>query len=72
TIIYYRLTWVVIVFIGAVINLDLVWNISDTMNALMAIPNLISVLLLSGVIVKETKKYLWNDKLDEYDPNCEL
>src|SRR5574344_1257717 len=72
TIIYYRLTWVVIVFIGAVINLDLVWNISDTMNALMAIPNLISVLLLSGVIVKETKKYLWSNKLDEYDPNCEL
>ena len=72
TIIYYRLTWVVIVFIGAVINLDLVWNISDTMNALMAIPNLISVLLLSGVVVKETKKYLWNDKLDEFDPNCEL
>ena len=72
TIIYYRLTWVVIVFIGAVMNLDLVWNISDTMNALMAIPNLISVLLLSGVIVKETKKYLWSNKLDEYDPNCEL
>ncbi|MDD4002427.1 MAG: sodium:alanine symporter family protein [Bacteroidales bacterium] len=72
TIKYYRLTWVVVVFIGAVINLNLVWNISDTMNALMAIPNLISVLLLSGVIVKETKKYLWNNRLDDYDPECEL
>lgn len=71
-IIYYRLTWVVIVFIGAVINLNLVWNISDTMNALMAIPNLLSVIFLSGVIVKETRKYLWSNKLDEYDPECKL
>lgn len=69
---FYRLTWVIVVYIGAVINLNLVWNISDTMNALMAIPNLISVILLSGVIVKETRTYLWNKKLDEYDPKCQL
>ncbi len=61
----YRIIWVLVVFAGAMVNLALVWNFSDCMNALMAIPNLISLLLLSGVLVKETNKYLWNDKLDE-------
>jgi len=71
-IIYYRLAWVVFVFIGSIINLTLIWDLSDGMNALMAIPNLISILLLSGVVVKETKKYLWENKLDEFDPDCKL
>ncbi|MBR5856870.1 MAG: alanine:cation symporter family protein, partial [Bacteroidales bacterium] len=53
--------------VGAVVDLSLVWNIADGTNALMAIPNLISLLLLSGVVVAETRKYLWNNKLDEYD-----
>lgn len=44
----------------------LVWNFADVVNALMAIPNLISLLLLSGVIVSETRKYLWNDRLNDY------
>ncbi|MFA6806390.1 MAG: sodium:alanine symporter family protein [Bacteroidales bacterium] len=69
-IIYYRLAWVVFVFIGSIINLTLIWDLSDSMNALMAIPNLISILMLSGVVVKETKKYLWDNKLDEFDPDC--
>ena len=47
-------------------SLSVVWNLADIMNALMAVPNLIAVLLLSGVIVAETRKYLWNDRLDEY------
>jgi alanine or glycine:cation symporter, AGCS family len=64
TIPYYRILWVIAVFVGAIINVSLIWQISDTMNALMAIPNLISLLLLSGVIYKETKKYLWNGNLD--------
>ena len=46
-------------------NMSLVWNISDCMNALMAIPNLVSLLLLSGVLVAETKYYLWEDRLEE-------
>lgn len=71
-IIYYRLAWVIFVFIGAVINLNLIWDISDCMNAFMAIPNLISVILLSGIIVKETNKYLWNNRLDDYDQECKL
>ena len=47
-------------------NLSLVWNLADGMNALMAIPNLLSLVLLSGVAARETRKYLWNNKLDMY------
>ena len=59
------LIWIVAIYLGAVLNLTLVWNIADSMNALMAIPNLVSLLLLSGVAAKETKKYLWENRLDE-------
>ncbi len=61
----YRILWVLFVYIGSVFSLDLVWNLSDLANGLMAIPNLISLLALSGVIVSETRKYLWNDNLEE-------
>ena len=60
----YRLLYIVAVFIGSVANLAIVWNIADCMNALMAIPNLLSLILLNGVIVHETRKYLWRDRLD--------
>lgn len=62
---YYRLAWIIAIFSGSVMNLTVVWNIADCMNALMAVPNLISLILLSGVVVKETQKYLWNDHLDD-------
>lgn len=62
----YRLLWIVLVYFGAVWDLSLVWNIADGTNALMAIPNLVSLLLLSGVLVSETRKYLWSDRLDAY------
>ena len=61
----YRLVFLVVLFIGAVANLDLVWSFADLMNGLMSFPNLISVLLLSGVIVAETRHYLWENRLDE-------
>lgn len=61
----YRWIYIGCVFLGAVIQLDIVWNIADSMNALMAIPNLVSLLLLSGVVVSETRKYLWEKRLDE-------
>lgn len=61
----YRLAWVVLVYVGSVVDLSLVWNVADIMNALMALPNIISLILLSGVIVAETRKYLWSGKLDE-------
>ncbi len=64
SIIFYRLAWVVAVFAGSVFSLSLVWDLADLTNGLMAIPNLIALLALSGVIVKETKKYLWDDNLD--------
>jgi len=55
----YRVLYIVAVFIGAVMNLAVVWNLADCMNALMAIPNLVSLLCLNGVIVNETRSYLW-------------
>ncbi len=61
---YYRIIYIVALFIGSVMSLDVVWNIADSMNALMAIPNLLSLIFLSGVIVKETRKYLWHNNLD--------
>lgn len=61
----YRVIYIITVFIGSVINLGIVWDIADCMNALMAIPNLISLLALSGVIVHETRKYLWSGQLDK-------
>ena len=66
-IVYYRVAWVFAIFFGAVLKISLVWNISDAANALMAIPNLIMVLMLSGVIAKETRKYLWDNNLDTVD-----
>lgn len=56
-ILLYRLLFILAIFLGSLFELTLVWNLSDLMNALMAIPNLLSLLLLSGVIVHETKKY---------------
>ena len=62
---FYRILFIVSLFFGSIINLDIIWNIADCMNALMTIPNLVALLLLSGVTAKETKKYLWSNKLDE-------
>jgi AGCS family alanine or glycine:cation symporter len=61
----YRYLWVMFVMIGSVLSLNAVWTFADITNALMALPNLVSLIFLSGVIVNETKKYLWNDNLDE-------
>jgi len=60
----YRIAWVIAVFFGSVATMPLVWNFADALNAMMAIPNLISILCLSGVIVAETKKYLWSGNID--------
>ena len=62
---FYRILFIVSLFFGSIINLDIIWNIADCMNALMAIPNLIALLLLSGVAAQETKKYLWSNRLDD-------
>ena len=61
---FYRMIYIVSIFVGSVVNLALVWNLADCMNALMAIPNLLSLICLSGIIVHETRRYLWRGQLD--------
>ena len=61
----YRVLWITATFIGSITAIILVWNLGDTFNALMAFPNILSVLLLTGVVVKETRHYLWEKRLDE-------
>jgi AGCS family alanine or glycine:cation symporter len=66
-IIPYRCLFVLVAFLGVIPSLNVVWGIADTLNALMTIPNLVAVLLLSGVIVAETKKYLNGDHINDAD-----
>ncbi len=63
----YRYLWVGAVMIGSVLSLPIVWTFADIANGLMAVPNLISLLVLNKVIISETKQFLWDDKLDESD-----
>jgi AGCS family alanine or glycine:cation symporter len=63
----YRVAWVISVFLGSVMSLPLVWDLADAMNAAMAIPNLVSLILLSGVIAAETKKYLVDGDINDVD-----
>ncbi|MBP1970728.1 AGCS family alanine or glycine:cation symporter [Virgibacillus natechei] len=53
----YRVIFVLAIIPGATLSLDTVWNLGDIFNGLMAIPNLVGLLLLSGVVVKETKRF---------------
>jgi AGCS family alanine or glycine:cation symporter len=68
----YRILWVFAVLAGATLKLEMVWNFSDIANALMAVPNLIALLLLNGVIVAETRKYLWSGNIDALAPEDAL
>lgn len=63
----YKLVFIFVALVAPVISLNAVWSIANISNALMAIPNLVAVLLLSGVVVKETNYYLYGNRLDEYD-----
>ena len=63
---FYRAAYVAVAAQAPVTALDLVWTVADTLNALMAVPNLIAVLLLSGVVVRETERYL-----PDLDRRCE-
>ena len=53
----YQIVFIIVIFVGATMKLDLAWAIADTLNGLMAIPNLIALVALSGVVVKETKRH---------------
>jgi AGCS family alanine or glycine:cation symporter len=67
-VIAYRVAYIAAVFLGSIVSLNVVWNLADCMNALMAIPNLLSLLFLSGVLVSETRKYLWEKRLEDQAP----
>ena len=64
----YRFLYVLVAAIAPVVSLNLVWLIADTLNALMAIPNLIAVLALSPVIVSETRRYIHNLDAKDHTP----
>lgn len=64
----YRALYIAVAVIAPIISLNVVWTVADILNALMAIPNLVAVLLLSNVIVKETKKYIHNLDAKDYTP----
>ena len=71
----YSVIYTLTVLLGAGMNLGLVWTIADIFNALMAIPNLIGLLLLSGVVVAETrsfKKLRAEEKLQQRNPDISV
>ncbi|MFI3208898.1 MAG: alanine:cation symporter family protein, partial [Eubacteriales bacterium] len=59
----YKVVFVLFIFVGATMSLSLAWDISDTFNGLMAIPNLIGVLALSPLVLKITKNYVQRNLL---------
>lgn len=61
----YRILWVLAVAFGSVQSVAFVWDFSDAANGFMAIPNLVALLALSGVVVAETRRYLWEKRIDE-------
>ena len=67
--IVYKIVFVAIIFIGATMNLSLAWDLSDTFNGLMAMPNLIGVLCLSPLVIKITKNYVSRViKMEDVEP----
>ena len=61
----YRAFYLLAIFTGCFLEINLVWNISDIFNGLMALPNLIALIALSGVVVRETRRYFAVQRLDE-------
>lgn len=54
---FYRYLWVIFVFVGSMVKLEIIWNFSDAMNAMMVVPNLIGLILLSGKLSKDTQAF---------------
>ncbi len=61
----YRWAWVAAVMVGSVSTLPAVWSFADIANGLMAVPNLVTLIALNGVIVGETRTYLWSGRIDD-------
>jgi AGCS family alanine or glycine:cation symporter len=64
-VVFYRVIFVLFIMVGALSGLQFIWDLADTMNGLMALPNLIGLLGLSGIVVKETKDYMETIKAKE-------
>ena len=56
----YKIVFVLMIYVGATMNLGLAWDLSDTFNGLMALPNFIGLFALSGVVAAGTRKYFGN------------
>jgi len=65
----YKILFVLSIFIGTVVTLNVVWDFSDLTNGLTVIPNVIALFVLQKVIVSETEKYLWHGSVDDPDPD---
>jgi AGCS family alanine or glycine:cation symporter len=65
----YRWLWIIMVFLGAVWKSENVWNLSDIMNGLMALPNIASLLLLGGVLANETDRYFASRSKSSQSPS---
>jgi AGCS family alanine or glycine:cation symporter len=61
----FRVLWVIGIFVGTQMSLDLVWKMTDALNGLMAIPNLIALILLSPIVFKLTREYFDEEKASE-------
>jgi AGCS family alanine or glycine:cation symporter len=59
------MAWVALVMVGSVATMPAVWAFADIANGFMALPNLVSLLALNGVIVVETRRFLWTHRLDD-------
>lgn len=64
-VVFYRITYTATVMLGTVLTLDIVWTFADIFNGLMALPNLIALLLLSKVVVSETRDFIARRKSGE-------
>ena len=64
----YRVLWIVIIFVGSIVSEGAVWTMADILNAAMCIPNVIALWLLRDVIIKDTNYYLYEDHLEDEDP----
>lgn len=67
SIFFYRLVYIPLIAVGAVGGLHTLWDLSDTLNGLMAIPNLIGLLLLSPIVIKRTKEFFNKEYLEDQD-----
>ena len=66
----YKIFYVSLIFVGAVVSLAVAWDFANFANGLMILPNIASLLFLRKVVVAETRKYLWENRLNECDPEC--